>query len=78
MRVLITTDLFKPTINGVVTSILNLEQELKEQGHEVKILAVSQNVYSYREDNVYYVRSVPSHIRKYACRYQGQRRSWKN
>lgn len=62
MRVLITTDLFKPTINGVVTSILNLEQELKEQGHEVKILAVSQNVYSYREDNVYYVRSVPSHI----------------
>lgn len=62
MRVLITTDLFKPTINGVVTSILNLEKELKEQGHEVKILAVSQNVYSYREDNAYYIKSVPSHI----------------
>lgn len=62
MRVLITTDLFKPTINGVVTSVLNLERELKEQGHEVKILAVSQNVYSYREDNAYYIKSVPSHI----------------
>lgn len=62
MRVLITTDLFKPTINGVVTSILNLEHELKEQGHEVKILAVSQSMYSYREDNAYYIKSVPSHI----------------
>lgn len=62
MRVLITTDLFKPTINGVVTSILNLESELKEKGHEVKILAVSQNIYSYREENAYYIKSVPSHI----------------
>ena len=28
----------------------------------MKILAVSQNVYSYREDNAYYIKSVPSHI----------------
>ena len=32
MKVLITTDLFKPSINGVVTSIMNLEKELEKQG----------------------------------------------
>lgn len=31
MRILITTDLYIPTINGVVTSVLNLEKELKSR-----------------------------------------------
>lgn len=62
MKVLITTDLFKPTINGVVTSVLNLEKELKEQGHDVKILTVSENTHSYKEGGVYYVKSMPSYI----------------
>lgn len=62
MKILITTDLFKPTINGVVTSVLNLEKELTEQGHEVKILTVSPDSTSYIEGNVYYVKSMPSHI----------------
>lgn len=62
MKILITTDLFKPTINGVVTSVLNLERELKEQGHEVRILTVSADNHSYKEENVYYIKSVPSHI----------------
>lgn len=29
MKILITTDCYKPTINGVVTSIINLESELR-------------------------------------------------
>ena len=29
MKVLIATDLYKPQINGVVTSVLNLSDELK-------------------------------------------------
>ena len=62
MKVLITTDLFKPSINGVVTSIMNLEKELEKQGHEVRILTVSSNSTSYKEENVYYVKSMPSHI----------------
>lgn len=62
MKILITTDLFKGTINGVVTSVLNLERELTYRGHEVRILTVSEGYYSYREDNVYYIKSVPSYI----------------
>lgn len=62
MKILITTDLFKPAINGVVTSIMNLEKELEEQGHEVRILSVSSNSTSYKEGNVYYIKSMPSHI----------------
>lgn len=56
MKILITTDLFKPTINGVVTSVLNLEKELKEQGNEVRILTVSPNKHSY-----------PGTSKRYSC-----------
>lgn len=62
MRVLITSDLFDSTINGVVTSVKNLEQELIEQGHEVKILTVSDQYASYKKGNVYYMKSVPAKI----------------
>lgn len=36
MKALITTDCYKPTVNGVVTSVCNLETELRRLGHEVK------------------------------------------
>ena len=62
MKILITTDLFWPAINGVVTSILNLEKELSANGHEVKILAVSDRCNTYRMGNIYYIRSVPAAI----------------
>ena len=54
MKILITTDLFRPAINGVVTSVLNLERELEKNGHEVKILAVSDTCSTYQMENVYY------------------------
>ena len=57
MKILITTDLFRPAINGVVTSVLNLERELEKNGHEVKILAVSDTCSTYQMENVYYIRS---------------------
>ena len=57
MKVLITTDLYMPTINGVVTSVVNLRKELTKLGHEVKILTLSQNNASYVEDNVTYIAS---------------------
>ena len=53
MKVLITSDLFDSTINGVVTSVKNLEKELTKQGHEVRILTVSDQYASYQKDNVY-------------------------
>ncbi len=36
MKILITTDLFRPAINGVVTSVLNLEHlSMRERGSVV-------------------------------------------
>ena len=40
MKILITTDWYEPVINGVVTSVVNLSNELKKRGHEVKILTI--------------------------------------
>ena len=72
MKILITTDLFRPAINGVVTSVLNLERELEKNGHEVKILAVSDTCSTYQMENVYYIRSVPAKsIRMCEFRYRG-------
>lgn len=62
MKILITTDLFRSTINGVVTSVLNLEEELTKQGHEVRILTVSDTGKPYQKENVWYLRSIPSRI----------------
>ncbi len=58
MKVLITTDLYVTSTNGVVTSVRNLYEELKEKGHDVRILTLSGKMDSYREGDVYYIRSV--------------------
>ena len=58
MRILITTEWYVPVINGVVTSVLNLEKELRNLGHEVKILTLSNTVESYTEGDVTYIGSV--------------------
>lgn len=52
MKILITTDWYEPVINGVVTSVVNLSNELKKRGHEVKILTLekSPHIYSWRCD----------------------------
>jgi 1,2-diacylglycerol 3-alpha-glucosyltransferase len=39
MRVALFTDTYLPTVDGVVTSVLAIRKGLKEQGHEVMILA---------------------------------------
>lgn len=57
MKVLIASDFFAPTINGVVTSILNLQNELEKHGHEVKILTLRQKESYGYEDCVY---AIPS------------------
>lgn len=58
MKILITTDWYKPIINGVVTSVLNLKKELEERGHEVRVLTLSRTYESYQEAGVYYIKSV--------------------
>ena len=57
MKILITTDLFTTTTNGVVTSVRNLYEELKEKGHDVRILTLSEGKESYKEGHVYYIKS---------------------
>lgn len=57
MRVLITTDTYLPAINGVVTSVDTLYRELKERGHDVRILTLSENIHTKKQDDVYYLRS---------------------
>lgn len=55
MKVLITTDWYDPVVNGVVTSVHTLTEELEKQGHEVRVLTLSRNCRSYVEGSVYYV-----------------------
>ena len=58
MKILITTDLFSTTTNGVVTSIKNLSKELRKRGHNVRILTISDSLNSYKDGMVYYIKSL--------------------
>ena len=58
MKILITSDWYTPAVNGVVTSVKNLRQELERRGHEVRILTLSQNRHSWEKDGVTYLGSV--------------------
>ncbi len=58
MKVLITTEWYEPVVNGVVTSVLNLREELTRQGHEVRVLTLSANQHSHEDGGVYYIRSL--------------------
>lgn len=58
MKILIATDWYSPTVNGVVTSVLNLKKELLEKGHDVRVLTLEQSGSLGHTDNAVY--SVPS------------------
>lgn len=57
MKILITTDWYKPVINGVVTSVASLTDGLEKMGHEVKILTLSSRTRSHKKNNVFYLGS---------------------
>ena len=59
LKILITTDLYTVSTNGVVTSVQNLFDELTAKGHDVRILTISDSLHSHKEGAVYYIRSVP-------------------
>jgi glycosyltransferase involved in cell wall biosynthesis len=59
MKILITTDLYTVSTNGVVTSVRNLMEELTKNGHEVRVLTVSEKLKSHKDDNIYYIKSLP-------------------
>lgn len=57
MKVLITTEFYLPATNGVVISVLNLRKALSQNGHEVRILTISNVASSYYIDNCYYIKA---------------------
>ena len=58
MKILLTTDWYKPVVNGVVTFVINLKKELESRGHEVRVLTLSRSYESYAENGVYYIKSL--------------------
>lgn len=58
MKILITTECYRPIINGVVTSVVNLQNELEKNGHEVRILTLSPDGRSFAEGGVTHIGSV--------------------
>lgn len=57
MKILITTEVYKPVINGVVTSIENLKDNLEKLGHQVKILTLKNAELDQEDPDVYLIRS---------------------
>ncbi|MGD9927297.1 MAG: glycosyltransferase family 4 protein [Sphaerochaeta sp.] len=60
MKILFTSDVYKPTTNGVVTSLVNLRQGLIQLGHDVRILTLSESHTTYYNDGVWYLSSLNS------------------
>lgn len=58
MKILITTDLFITSTNGVATSVRNLWEGLENKGHDVRILTLSDSRDSHKKGFVYYIKSV--------------------
>lgn len=62
MKILITSDCYVPTINGVVTSIINLKTGLEALGHEVRVLTLSSTGKSEIKGTDYYIGSVSGEV----------------
>lgn len=58
MKILLTTDTWTPTINGVVTSTVALRTELQARGHEVRVLTLAGSSRTYTENGVTYLGSL--------------------
>ena len=58
MRIGLFTDTYPPFINGVSTSVLMLKQGLEKLGHEVYVVTVNDESFSYKEEDC--VLKIPS------------------
>ena len=58
MKILLTSDTWTPTVNGVVTSTVALRAELQARGHEVRVLTLAGSSHTYTEDGVTYLGSL--------------------
>jgi 1,2-diacylglycerol 3-alpha-glucosyltransferase len=62
MKILITTDAYYPMTSGVVISTDILCNQLRINGHDVKVLALSYTGKDYIKDDVYYLSSFNANI----------------
>lgn len=60
MKILLTSDAYYPVVNGVVRSLLNLKKYLEENGHEVRVLTLSDSIRTYIDNEVRYIGSLPA------------------
>ncbi|NLM06127.1 MAG: glycosyltransferase family 4 protein [Tissierellia bacterium] len=58
MKILISSEWYEPIPNGVVTSIINLKRELENMGHEVRVLTMSRDIFTYKSNGIYYFGSL--------------------
>jgi len=59
MNIGIFTDCYYPQINGVVTSVMMLQEELEKRGHKVTIITVKVPNYIEERENVIRIKSIP-------------------
>lgn len=57
LKILITTDLYDPSVSGVVSSVKVLANGLRKNGHDVRILTLSDTHKEKKDGNVYYISS---------------------
>lgn len=58
MRILLTTDMYKPTINGVITSTTTLKKALEARGHDVRVLTLGKKSRIDVSEDTYYFSSL--------------------
>lgn len=59
MKIGIFTDVYYPQINGVVTSVITLRDELIRRGHDVTIITSKQPGHKQNEDGIIRIKSIP-------------------
>lgn len=62
MKILLATDAYYPMVSGVVTSTVTLFKELKEMGHDVRILTLSNDNKEKFENNIYFLKSIKINV----------------
>lgn len=60
MKILIATDCYIYNMGGITASVLALCSGLRNLGHEVKVLALSNSNKSFKDENNYFIRSIPA------------------
>lgn len=62
LRILLCTDWWDQSVNGVVASVRTLRRELERQGHEVRVLTIAKGLRSRRHGGVYRLGSISASI----------------